>query len=264
MRPPRALRRGLAGLLWTAASLGLLLALWQQAAVAWVANPFILPEPAAVLEGLGQVAAGYMGGTVLTHVAASLGVVLTGYAIALLVAVPLGIAMAWWRPLDIVFAPLLAVLRPIPPPAWIPLAILWFGIGLGGKVFVIAMAASVPCLINAHLAIRERPPALMAAAATLGASRATLLFRVAIPAGLPTILAGARIALGNAWATVVAAELVVATAGLGFLILAGYRNLEANIMAGAMVTLGLCGLAMTTAFRWLERRLVPWAPGGHG
>lgn len=255
----RALRRGAGGALYAVLSLGLLLLLWQQAATAWVANPFILPEPRDVLAGLQQVAGGYMGGTVLTHVAASLGVVLTGYALSLAIGVPLGIAMAWWRPVERVFAPLLTVLRPIPPPAWIPLAILWFGIGLGGKVFVIALAAVVPCLVNSYLAIREQPAALVAAARTLGAGRRTLLLEVAIPAGLPMILSGARIALGNAWATVVAAELVVSTAGLGFLILAASRNFEPNIMAGAMVTLGLCGLLMTTAFRLLERRLVPWA-----
>jgi len=234
-------------------------ALWHLLAVHVLANPFILPPPGAVLDGLIRITGGYLGSSLLTHLGSSLSVVLMGYAIAVAVGVPLGIAMAWHRPTNTFVGPLLMVLRPIPPPAWIPLAILWFGIGMPGKVFVIAISAFVPCVLNSFLAISEQPRDLIAAARTMGASRRRQLFEVAIPAGLPTILAAMRIALGNAWATVVAAELVVATSGLGFLILAGYRNFESQIMAAGMISIAVIGFAMNLAFLMVERRLTPWS-----
>jgi ABC-type nitrate/sulfonate/bicarbonate transport system permease component len=240
------------------ASIGSLLALWQITVDLGGITPFILPPPALVLEGFWQIMSGYMGGTVFTHIAASMKVMLTGYAVAIAVGVPLGIAMATWRPVEIVFQPLLTVLRPIPPPAWIPLAILWLGIDLAGKVFIVVIAAMVPCLINSYLAVKQTPRELIDAARTLGAGRRTMLLEVVVPSGLPVLLTGLRIALGNAWATIVAAELVVATAGLGFLMMNGYRNFESHIMAGSMIAIGLIGFLMNVAFQRLERHLVSW------
>lgn len=240
------------------ASITLFVAAWQAIVTYSDVTPFILPPPALVLEGFRQIMSGYMGGTVFTHIAASMKVMLSGYALAVAIGVPLGMAMALWRPMEIVFQPLLTVLRPIPPPAWIPLAILWFGIDLAGKVFIVVIAAMVPCLINSYLAVKQTPRELLDAARTLGASPRTTLFEVVIPSGLPMLLTGMRIALGNAWATIVAAELVVATAGLGFLMMNGYRNFESHIMAGAMIAIGLIGFLMNIGFQWAERRLVKW------
>lgn len=257
-RLSKGARERIATLIYAAIALVGVIAFWQFMAVHYLRNPFILPAPLEVWHGLIRVSGGYLGGTLMSHLGASLSVVLAGYAIAVLVGVPLGIAMAWFPPVNSMVGPVLMVLRPIPPPAWIPLAILWFGIGMPGKVFVITLSAFVPCVLNAYLAINERPRDIMDAARTMGASNRTLLFEVAIPAGLPTILTGMRIALGNAWATVVAAELVVATSGLGFLILAGYRNFEASVMAAGMIAIAVVGFAMNVAFVLLERRLVPW------
>lgn len=241
--------------------IGTLLALaglWWWAAASGRFTPHVLPPPQDVLESFGRVMDGYMGGDVWTHLWASLRVVLLSFALAVLIGVPLGVLMAWIEPVGVVMSPLIAVLRPIPPPAWIPLAILWFGIGLPGKVFVCFVAAIVPVVVNSFLAIRQTRPELLNAARTLGASRTRLLFEVALPSGLPVIMTGLRISLGLTWATIVAAELVVASAGFGFLIMNGYRNFESAIMAGAMIGIALVAVLMNAAFEFVERRVVPW------
>ena len=244
-------------LLGTAGVAVVLTAWWAVTALGLV-SPFILPAPASVLEAAQRLSAGYLGSSLLAHLQASLSVVLTGYLAAVLVGVSLGVATAWLRPLDIIFGPLISLLRPIPPPAWIPLAILWFGIGLTGKAFVVFVSTITPCLINAYVAIKQVPPGLISAARTLGASRTDLLFRVAVPAGLPMIANGMRIALGTAWATVVAAELVVATAGFGFVIMSGYRNFEADIMAAGIVAVALTGFLIDLLFQRVEQHVFAW------
>ena len=190
-------------------SLSIFVLIWHFFSYYYIDNSFILPTPSEVIEGLVKVYNGYLGSTLYGHIFSSLKIVLVGYFCALLIGVPLGISMAWYNPMNILFSPLISVLRPIPPPAWIPLAILWFGIDMSGKVFVIIVSAIVPCILNSYLAISEQPKDMIAAAKTMGANNKSLLFEVMIPAGLPTILTGMRIALGSAWATVVAAELVV-------------------------------------------------------
>jgi len=231
---------------------------WWSVTAAGVVSPFILPPPGEVIEAARRLSEGYLGGSLLTHLMASLTVVLSGYAAAVLIGVPLGILMAWFRPAALLLEPLVSLLRPIPPPAWIPLAILWFGIGLPGKTFVVFISAVTPCLVNAFVAIREVPAGQIRAARSLGAGRLALLFRVAIPSGLPTIAGGMRIALGTAWATVVAAELVVATAGFGFVIMNGYRNFESSVMAVGMIAVATMGFLMNLLFLALERRVIDW------
>lgn len=243
---------------YTVVSIGAAILAWHVFSVHILQNPFILPSPLAVLGGIGRVTEGYLGGNLLYHAASSLLIVLTGYLIGVGIGVPLGVAMAWHEPVNRAIGPIVAVLRPIPTPAWIPLAILWFGIGMEGKVFVIIIAAIVPCVLNSFTAVRETPREMIDVARTMGASNRTLLFEVALPSGIPTILAGMRIALGNAWATIVAAELVAAAAGLGFLILAGYRNFESPVMAAGMVSIAVVGLLMNFGFQWFERRIAPW------
>lgn len=242
-----------------ALAIGLALGAWWAITAAGLVSPFILPPPAEVIDAARRLSAGYLGGSLATHLQASLSVVLSGYAAAVLVGVPLGILMAWVRPAALLLEPLVSLLRPIPPPAWIPLTILWFGIGLPGKTFVVFISAVTPCLVNAFVAIREVPAQQLRAARSLGAGHAALLFRVAIPSGLPTIAGGMRIALGTAWATVVAAELVVATAGFGFVIMSGYRNFESSIMAVGMIAVAATGFLMNLLFLAIERRVISWS-----
>lgn len=245
-------------LIYTVISVVAVIAFWHVFSVHILKNEFILPSPMQVLKGIERTTIGYLGGNLFYHAASSLLIVMIGYLIGLCIGVPLGIAMGWYEPINKAVGPIIAVLRPIPTPAWIPLAILWFGIGMTGKVFVIILSTIVPCVFNSFTAVRETPNELLDAAKTMGASKRTLLFEVAIPSGLPTIVAGMRIALGNAWATIVAAELVAASAGLGFLILAGYRNFEAPVMAAGIISIAVVGVLMNFLFQWFERRITPW------
>ena len=257
-RLSKTARERLETLLYTVVSLTMAVICWHVFSVYILQNPFILPSPLQVVDGIGRVTEGYLGGNLFYHAGSSLLIVMTGYLIGVGIGIPLGVVMAWYEPVNRAVGPIVAVLRPIPTPAWIPLAILWFGIGMSGKIFVIIIASIVPCVLNAFTAVRETPRDLLDAARTLGASNRTLLFEVALPSGIPTILAGMRIALGNAWATVVAAELVAAAAGLGFLILAGYRNFESPVMAAGMVSIAVVGVLMNFGFQWFERRIAPW------
>lgn len=237
---------------------GALLLWWYATDVARLVSPFVLPSPGDVLAALGRISRGYMGSTLTEHLVASMSVMLSGFLLALAVGLPLGVAMAWFPVADRLFGPLLAVLRPIPPPAWIPLAILWFGIGLTGKTFIVFVAAVVPVLVNTHIGCREVPRQLIDAARTLGANQRVLLTEVVIPAAAPVILSGVRISMGVSWATIVAAELVVAEQGFGFLIMSGYRNFEAAIMAGGMLIIAAIGALMNGGFLLIERRLLRW------
>ncbi len=234
-------------------------AAWWTVATHGLVSPFLLPPPWQVLQAAARLNDGYLGSSLLSHLMASLSVVLGGYLAAAAVGIPLGIFMGWSKTADALFGPLVGLLRPIPPPAWIPLAILWFGIGLGGKVFVVFVAAFTPCLLNAYTGMRDVPPHLLDAARMLGASRRDLLFRVAIPSALPIIASGLRIGLGSAWGAVVAAELVVATAGFGFVIMNGYRNFEASIMAVGIIAVAVVGFALSSLFRLAERRVIRWS-----
>lgn len=253
-----ARNNGLARALLGAISIGSVLAAWWLVTSLELVKPLILPPPADVWTGFLDIWHGYLNVPFWNHFLASISVMLGGYAMAIAVGVPLGIFMAWNRVADWVFGPLLQILRPIPPPAWIPLAILWFGIGYAGKIFIVFVAAAVPCILNSYLAIKQTPPELLSSARSLGAKPRTLLFEVAIPSGLPTIMTGLRIALGIAWASIVAAELVVSLAGFGFLIMNGYRNLESNIVFVGMAAVAVLGLLMNVLFVHIERALLPW------
>lgn len=236
----------------------LLFAWWGVTRMGWV-RPLILPSPAEVAEGAVDIWNGYLGVPFWNHFKASLSVMLMGYASAAVVGVATGVAMAWVPLLDRLFAPLVAVLRPVPPPAWIPLAILWFGIDLSAKVFIVFVAAVVPCVLNSYQAVKQTPVELLNAGRSLGAKRGRLLLEVVMPSALPVILGGLRIALGTAWATIVAAELVVSLAGFGFLITNGYRNLESHIVACGMLAVAVVGFLMNAVFVRVSRRLVPWS-----
>ncbi len=229
---------------------------WAVTDVFGLVSPFVLPSPEDVADALERISRGYLGATLWDHFLASLTVMLSGFLLALAIGIPLGVAMAWFRAVDMVVGPLLSVLRPIPPPAWIPLAILWFGIGLPGKTFIVFIAAFVPVLVNTYVGCKETPRQLIDAARTLGAGNRALLADVVLPSALPVILTGVRISLGVAWATIVAAELVVAQEGFGYLIMSGYRNFEANIMAAGILLIGSIGILMNIGFLMLERRIL--------
>lgn len=222
-------------------------------------QPLFLPPPQDVARRFAEMlVTPYLGATLGGHVLASLSVVIEAWVLAGVVGVPLGIAIAWWQRVRWIAWPLFQLVRPVPPLAWIPITIVWLGIGDTARVSVVFVAALVPWVMNSMEAVDSVDPLLISAAKTLGASETTILRRVVLRTALPTIVAGARIALGNAWTTLVAAELLAATAGLGFVALNASRTLDIDILLVAMGTIGLLGALFSIGIRWATRFIAPW------
>lgn len=222
--------------------------------------PLSLPSPMEVFESFVRlVRRPYLGSTFIEHVSASLSVAIGGWLVAGLVGLPLGIAMGWWKRVRWVAFPVFQVLRPVPPLAWIPLAILWLGIGQSARIFVVFVAALVPWVMNSMQAVYSIDGILVRAAKTLGADDRYILTRVVCRTALPTLIAGARIALGNAWTTLVAAELLAATAGLGYVAVNASRTLETGILLVAMGVIGVLGAMLSIGMLLLTRALAPWS-----
>ena len=219
---------------------------------------YILPSPVQVVEALiGKLTnTAPDGATLFGHIAASLKVALSGYLLGALVGVPLGIAMAWFRRVDMFVTPLFDLIRPVPTIAWIPLMILWFGIGLGAKSAIIFVSAFVPCVINSYSGIKQTKSVHLWVPQTFGASRKEMLFTVAIPTALPLIFTGLRISLGTAWMTLCAAEMLASNKGLGYMVQINRSLARADLIVVAMLTIGLIGTLFTVGLNALERRFV--------
>lgn len=175
------------------------------------------------------------------------------------VAIPIGIAMSWWAWVEEQLDPVLEILRPVPPLAWIPLSILWFGIGDAQNEFIIFLGIFFPILLNTITGVKGIEPNLIRAARCLGAPEWKILWRVAFKAALPQIMTGIRIGLGVGWMALVAAELVGAISGLGFMINDARTVLRTDYIIVGMATIGLVGLLMDLAIRITMRRLLPWS-----
>ncbi len=192
------------------------------------------------------------------HIGVSFVRILVGVGIALGLAIPLGILMGWYEDLDALASPIVEVLRPIPPIAWIPLAILWFGIGLSSKVFIIAIGVFFPTLINTYIGVKFVDPLLIKAARTLGAKDKDILWEVVVPASVPLIVAGVRIGVGLGMMCLVAAELVAASSGLGYLIMLGGDDLKPELSITGMILIGILGLIADRVILGVERRVIYW------
>ena len=238
-----------------------LIALWWAATREGGAiSSLYLPPPGDVIDAFVRLfTRPYLGSTLGRHIASSLSVVIGGWLLAGLVGLPLGIAMGWWQKARWIAFPIFQMLRPVPPLAWIPLAIVWLGIGEPARIFVVFIAAIVPWVMNSMQAVFSIDGLLVRAAMTLGASDRQILTRVVCRTALPTLVAGARIALGNAWTTLVAAELLAATSGLGYIALNASRTLEIGILLCAMAIIGVLGAMFSIVMELLTRLLAPWA-----
>lgn len=201
---------------------------------------------------------GYAGATLLQHIGSSLLLVLLGFGAALITGVSLGILMGWNRKADAFLNPVFQIIRPIAPIAWIPLTILWFGMGMSAKIFVIWLAAFSPVLINTHTGIRNISPTLIEAAKVHGASSQRLLWKVALPNALPFIFTGMRMSLQACWMVLVAAELVGSFMGLGHILIVATRDLDSGMIFVAMCFIAILGVLMSALLGVLERRLLPW------
>ena len=201
----------------------------------------------------------YIGSTLLEHIYSSLYIVLSGWTLAALVGIPLGIVMAWWPKIKWIVFPVFQLIRPVPPLAWIPLTILWLGIGDAARMSVVFIAALVPWLMNSMLAVYSVDKQLIDAGRTLGASDGQILRRIVCRTALPTFVAAARMALGSAWSTLVAAEILAATAGLGYVTVNASQLLDTDILIVAMITIGLLGITLTAIIELTQHVLAPWS-----
>lgn len=233
----------------------LLIALWWMI-VARSDSP-IFPTPGEVATGTWELVED---GTLFDHITASLLRVGAGFGFAFLVAIPLGLWMGWVRGAFFTLNPLVQMLRPISPIAWIPIAILWFGVTNMSPVFLIFISSVFPMMVQTTVGVRTIDRRYLRAAANFGVSRWTLFRRVVIPAVLPEIIIGMRIGLGVAWLVVVAAEMIALRSGLGYLIMdsrnAGNRY---DLVIASMIIIGLIGLLLDWATRRLEGlKTVKW------
>ncbi|HNB25421.1 MAG TPA: ABC transporter permease subunit [Alphaproteobacteria bacterium] len=236
-----------------------LLLAWQVAAAARLVPPLFLPAPLDVLRQFIAVAeTGFSNATLWQHAAASLQRVGLAFALAAGIGIPLGLAMGvnrWARGL---FAPPIAFYWPIPPLAYLPLIIIWLGIGEAAKVALIALAMFAPIVIAAQAGVRSVSPGRVQAALSLGASRAQVFFHVIARGALPEILTGLRIGIGAGWGTLVAAELVAATKGLGFMTLSAAQFLVTDVVFVGIFAIAALAILCLAALRLAERLLTPW------
>jgi NitT/TauT family transport system permease protein len=240
---------------WPVGGVALFLGLWTVASIR-LHSPVLLPDPAAVVEGFFSL---LRDGTLIGDVAASMKRVLGGFAIASVIGVPLALLMAFSRRIGLLLSPIVMFLRPIPPIAWIPIAILWFGIGDPPSYFITAIAAFFPIFINSYAGGHAVQAEHVHAARSLGAGPRALFFRIYLPSAMPMIATGLRIGLGQSWMAVVTAELIAAHSGLGYMIQANRLALETGLVLVGMSVIGLLGAAMSVLLEAFERYvLVPW------
>jgi NitT/TauT family transport system permease protein len=226
-----------------------LIAVWWTA-VAVTATPYF-PTPLKVVRGIAELV---RNGTLVQHVTASLMRVTIGYLVALFVAIPLGVVMGWFPRMFVAMNPLIQLLRPISPIAWIPLAILWFGVGNLSPMFLIFLSSFFPMVVGTVGGVRGVEQEYIRAARNFGLTNSQLLRLVVVPAALPQIIVGMRIGLGIAWLVVVAAEMIAIDSGLGYLIIdsrnAGNRY---DLVVAGMVIIGVIGFLLDNVMRRLER-----------
>lgn len=196
------------------------------------------------------------GATLFRHIIASLKVALLGFGMGVIGGVPLGIAMGWFPKFDKFIKPVFDLIRPIPPVAWIPLMIMWLGIGISSKAVIIFFSAFIPCVINSYAGIKQTKPVHIWVAQTFGAGNRRILFKVAIPTALPSIFTGIRLSLGMAWTSLVAAEMLAATEGLGFMIQMGRMLARPDIILVGMITIGGFGALLSKILSFIEKKFV--------
>lgn len=217
------------------------------------------PAPRELWDALRQIAlTGYADARLHEHILHSGWLVLLGFVVAVATGVPLGLAMGWSRRTEAFVNPTFLLIRPIPPLAWIPLAIVWLGLGDAAKVLVIWFAAFVPSVINSYAGVRTIEPHVIEAARMLGVSRWMMVREVLVPGAAPLIFTGLRLSLQACWTTLVAGELIGAAAGLGHVLQQSALDLFPAMILVGMVFVALAGGVMTWALGWIERRAIRW------
>ncbi len=233
--------------------------LWTLLSAAGFVPRQFLPTPLDVLSRiLSLLQSPFAGATLQQHLASSFQRYAYGVLLAAAIGVPLGLMMGWFRLLDDIVTPLFDALRFIAPIAWVPFAALWFGTGVGGPILIIFAGAFPPCLINAYRGARFVEPRLIEAARMLGTGNLRMILEILLPAATPSIVAGLRVSAGLGWQSLVGAELIVAAAGVGFMMVQAQANVATPTVMAGMAAIGVVGMLIDIALRqgeaWLRRR----------
>lgn len=241
-------------------SVGLLLLLWWAITALGLVAPLFLPPPQVVLQKLILIASpqGFMDATLWQHLGASLARMLVALFFAALIGIPVGIAMGLSPAIRGLLDPLIELYRPVPPLAYLPLMVIWFGIGETSKILLIYLAIFAPVTLSTLAGVKNAQQVRIRAAQALGASRWQLLRYVILPGALPEILTGLRIGLGVGWSTLVAAELIAATRGLGFMVQSAGEFLATDVVLAGIAVIALIAFDLELGLRALQRRLTPW------
>lgn len=229
---------------------GFVVLAWQVAAWAGLFSTKVFPTPGQCLAGFVEVV---RSGSLFSNAVASLFRVTVGWYLAVLLAIPLGLVVGGKASLQDALNPLLQFLRPISPLAWIPLAMIWFGIGDPPAVFLIFLAAFFPLVVATMGAVAGIKPLYVRAARNMGLEGWRLVYRVVLPATLPSIIVSLRISSGIAWLVVVAAEMLAVKSGLGFMIIDARNALRLDLVVVGMIAIGLIGILLDRALRRLEQ-----------
>ncbi len=237
------------GLVGLAAFFGL----WTALTVSGAVPRQFLPTPLEVLARIAHLMAQpFAGATLPQHLASSFQRYAMGVLLAMSIGVPLGLLMGWFRWLDDIVTPVFDGLRFIAPIAWVPFAALWFGTGIGGPIMIIFAGAFPPCLINAYRGARFVDKRLIEAAQMLGTGNVRTILEVLLPASVPSIVAGLRVGAGLGWQSLVGAELIVASAGVGYMMVQGQSAVSTPTVVAGMLAIGVVGLVIDVTLRQFE------------
>jgi ABC-type nitrate/sulfonate/bicarbonate transport system permease component len=241
-----------------AVSLVLFLYIWDWVAKAQILGKSLATPRQVVMELARLMTVKLAGKTLVGHVWDSTRRVLVGFAIASLIAVPLGLLMALNRYVNAIVKPVFDIFKPMPPIAWISIAILWFGIQEGSKIFIIVVGTFVPCLLNSYNGVRLIDPELYDVVRVLGGNRRDEIIQVCFPAAFPAIFAGLQVSLSVGWTCVLAAELVSSQSGLGWIIIQGMRLTRPELVIGGMAIIALVAWGTSLLVTGLEKLICPW------
>jgi ABC-type nitrate/sulfonate/bicarbonate transport system permease component len=235
---------------WGCVGLGLFIGTWTLLSVSGFVPRQFLPTPLDVVARFVELlTTPFAGATLPQHLASSFQRYLLGLLLAAVIGIPLGLLMGWFRWLDDIVSPMFEGLRFIAPIAWVPFAALWFGTGIGGPVMIIFAGAFPPCLINAYRGARFVDPHLIEASQMLGTGHLRTILEILLPASIPSIVAGLRVAAGLGWQSLVGAELIVAAAGVGFMMVQAQANVSTPTVMTGMIAIGLAGMLIDVLLR---------------
>lgn len=237
--------------------------LWYIVAEMKIFPEYFIPSPASVLDSFLEIATtGYRGGTLLQHLGDSLFRVISGFLVACIIAVPLGMFMGYSWKVKAIFDPIVEFYRPLPPLAYYTILVIWLGIGNESKVTLLFLAAFPPLSISAMSAVASVPLERIQTAQSLGAGKLKIFSHVIFPSCLPGIFTGMRVSIGFTYTTLVSSEIVAATSGIGWMVLDAGKFLRGDVMFMGIIVMGITGIMLDRLIRLAEKLIVPWKGKG--